>query len=257
MRADEFSKMRSLENVHWWFGGRRYLVRGLIRRLGLRNPVILDAGCGTGFARRELAEAGTVIGLDACEAAFTPQADSHQVGGCIALIERAPFAHDTFDLVVAMDVLEHLEDDGPALREIHRVCRPNGYLFVTVPAYEWLWSRHDDALGHRRRYSAAELAAKVREAGFAVCSSSYLVTAVFPCAAAYRILRRRSVQEPVTSDLFPVPRPLNFILKLVMRIECWLAWRMNLPFGLTAFVLARKIEQHSDVLPSEPAGGSC
>ena len=234
MRPDEFSKMRALEETHWWFRGRRHLLRNLVGRLGLRDALILDAGCGTGFARGELSKAGTVIGLDTSPEAFAPESDSP---GCIALIEQAPFSGATFDLIVALDLLEHLEDDEQALREIYRVCKPGGHLLVTVPAYQWAWSRHDEVLGHRRRYSAADLAEKVRRAGFTVRRLSYTVTSVFPPAVVYRLLRRRS---RAGSDLFRVPEPANCILGALMKIESRLVWNVSLPFGLTVFLLACK-----------------
>jgi len=238
MKADEFKKMAALEDAHWWFRGRRYLLRALVRRLGLRKALILDAGCGTGFAGKELAAAGKVVSLDATEAAFGPDFEGTS---CISTIEKTPFPDGAFDLIVAMDLIEHLEDDQPALQEMNRICKPGGFLFVTVPAFQSLFSSHDKALGHYRRYSAAGLARSVRAGGFKVEKLSYTVTSVFPIAAAYRTLRRKkSVEDSTATDLFPVPEPFNYILTLLMRAESSLVWHIGLPFGLTAFVLARK-----------------
>lgn len=251
MRADEFSKMRSLEVTNWWFRGRRYLLRGLIRKLGIGDGMILDAGCGTGFAGTELCKAGTVIGLDASEAALA----EGPTPCCIALIQHTPFRSGAFDLIVAMDLLEHLKDESAAFDEIHRICKPGGHLFVTVPAYRCLWSKHDEALGHHRRYSAAEIAERIRAAGFEVRKSSYLVTSVFPIAALYRAFRRRFGRESGgKTDLFPVPEPFNALLSLLMRMESWLAWHARLPFGLTAVVLARKPESADYTSPEESRG---
>lgn len=239
MRADEFSKMRALQDTHWWFRGRRGLLRGLIRKLALSDALMLDAGCGTGFGGSELSRAGTVIGLDASVEAFAGTPVSGASASCVALAERMPFASDTFDLVVALDLLEHLDDDMAALREMRRVCKPGGYLFITVPACKWIWSRHDEVLGHRRRYSRAELAEKASGAGFAVCKSSYAMTALFPAAALYRLLRR-AVPGRGSSDLFGVPKPVNALLGALMWLESRLVWRAGLPFGLTAILLARR-----------------
>ena len=250
MRADEFSKMRALENANWWFRGRRQLLRGLIRRLGFDDALILDAGCGTGFARRELDKVGTVIGLDTSPEAFALGQDD-EATGCIAVIEQAPFENDTFDLAVALDLLEHLEDDHRALAEIYRVCKPGGYLFATVPACQWIWSRHDEVLGHRRRYSAADLGRKVREAGFAISKLSYVVTTVFPLAAAYRLMRRSAAKTNASSDLFRMPEPANSLLAGLMNLESRLAWHARLPFGLTAFVLASKAKESDNLVSPE------
>jgi len=212
------------------------LLRSLVERLPLWDALILDAGCGTGYARGELGRAGTVIGLDASPEVFAQQSGD-RVMGCLGLIERAPFKETVFDLVVALDLLEHLEDDEGALREIYRVCRPGGHLVLTAPAYQWVWSRHDEALGHCRRYSAADLAKKVRSAGFTIRRLSYMVTAVFPAAAAYRLMRRRS---RAGSDLFRVPEPVNALLGALMRLESRLVWNVSLPFGLSVFLAAQK-----------------
>ena len=238
MRADEFAKMRSLEDTHWWFKGRRHLIRSLIRKLGLRNASILDAGCGTGFAGRELGQAGKVISLDATEAALGPD---FKGTACIASIEDTPFPDETFDLIVALDLLEHLADDQPALREMYRICKPGGFLFVTVPAFQSLFSSHDSALEHYRRYSAADLKGSLSKGGFRVERLSYTVSSVFPLAAVYRILRRNKAgTDSIATDLSPVPEPFNCLLSLVMQAETWLGWHVRLPFGLTAFALAVK-----------------
>ncbi len=240
MRPDEFAKMRALEETNWWFRGRRYLLRRLISRLGLRDGLILDAGCGTGFARGELSQGGTVIGLDASHDALCLGLSDTPVACCVSSIESVPFPPNTFDLIVAMDLIEHLEAEAPALREMRRVCKPGGHLFITVPAYQSLWSRHDEALGHYRRYTTSRIADTVRAGGFDVQKKFSLVSTILPGAAIFRLLRRKLGRESNGTDLFPVPEPFNFILSLVMRAECALGWSIGLPFGLTACVLARK-----------------
>ena len=231
--------MRTLENTHWWFKGRKYLLRDLIRKLALHDALILDAGCGTGFAREELGSGGMVVGLDASIEALS-LTTSIKESKCAAQIEQAPFQNDTFDLITALDLLEHLIDDVRALQELHRICKPGGHLFVTVPANQKLWSQHDKVLGHRRRYSIEELCDKVRKAGFTVCRSSYYVSAVYPLAAAYRSLCRKSGRQNENSDLAAVPKPVNSLLAALMRLESKLVWSSGLSFGLTAILLARK-----------------
>jgi SAM-dependent methyltransferase len=243
MRVDEFSKMRALEDTNWWFRGRRYLLRNLIQGLKLRDALILDAGCGTGFARSELSRGGTVIGLDASPEAIAQGLDGKPVESCVAYAQSIPFPSDTFDLVVALDIIEHLEDEMPALSEVRRACKSGAYFYVTVPAYQGLWSHHDEVLGHYRRYTVCEMVEKLKKAGFEICRASYLVSSILPAAAAFRALRRRFGKESKGTDLFPVPEPFNFLLSLVMRVECRLAWNARLPFGLTACVLARKPEE--------------
>ncbi|MGB9587333.1 MAG: methyltransferase domain-containing protein [Armatimonadota bacterium] len=238
MKSVEFAKMRALQDAHWWFDGRRYLLRSLVRKLALRNSLILDAGCGTSFAHCELQEAGTVISLDNSPQAFIDR--ENNLLACLARFEQSPFPDETFDLIVALDLLEHLDDDHQALVEAYRVCRTGGYLFVTVPAYQWAWSHHDEVLGHCRRYSAHTLGYAVQKAGFVICQSSYFVSSVFVPALVYRIIRQRFAKAEDASDLGPVPAPLNHLLRLCMRIEAHLALGIGLPFGLTVCLLAQK-----------------
>lgn len=214
------------------------MLRTLIRNLSLQDSLILDAGCGTGFARIELGTAGTVIGLDSSIDAFATNRE--HTSDCVASVERTPFPDAAFDVVVALDLLEHLDDEETALRELYRVCKPGGHLFVTVPAYQWMWSRHDEALGHHRRYSAKDLRNKVRHAGFSVHRISYVVSTMFLAAAAYRCIRKLLGKEGTGTDLAPVPEPLNMLLSGLMRMEVALAWLGVLPFGLSVMLLARK-----------------
>lgn len=239
MRPEMLERTRELERTHWWFQGRHRLLTELQARLGMENALILDAGCGTGFARRDLSEAGMVVGLDACVDALLCRREPHGMD-CVARMEAAPFGNDTFDLVLALDLIEHIPDDRKALREMHRICKPGGHLFITVPAYRWLWSAHDRALGHQRRYASKELELAIREAGFEIVRLSHLVTSVFLPAACVRLVRRGSHRLDGESDLSPVPLPLNAVLSWLMRIESRLMWRMRLPFGLSIVALARK-----------------
>lgn len=237
MRPDEFDKIRAFEKSHWWYLGRRRLLELMLDHLALSDATILDAGCGTGYAGEHLRRAGTVFGLDAAPEAFCSVSPLN----CVARIEATPFGADTFDLIVALDLIEHLDDDLSALREMHRICKPGGHVFITVPAYRWLWSEHDEALGHRRRYTASQLRSRLRRAGFSVDRTSYFVSSVLPAAAAFRLLKRlRKSGGETSTDLFSVPAPLNSALAALMRAEAALSWRAALPFGLTLFALARK-----------------
>lgn len=128
MRPDEFARIKALEDTHWWYRGRKYLLNRIVRYLNLNDALILDAGCGTGFAGRELSAMGTVIGLDVSPDAFANQSSQSSIN-CMALIDSAPFADRTFDLIAAMDLIEHLDHDRAALSEMYRMCKDGGYLF--------------------------------------------------------------------------------------------------------------------------------
>lgn len=235
MKDEEFKLISELENDHWWYIGRKFLLCRLKKHLNIQNALILDAGCGTGFAGRILADIGDVISMDSSVYALSNSAID--LNKCAASITNMPFADQTYDLITAMDVLEHLDDDQKAIAEMYRICKKDGYLFVTVPACKRMWSAHDESLEHKRRYSLQELTNGIKAAGFSIKKSSYFVSAVFPVAFIYRLLKRKSAPA---SDLSHVPFLINSTLKFIMLLEAWTAWHIGLPFGMTAFVLARR-----------------
>lgn len=236
MQTSEFERMRALTGSHWWFLGRKHLLRTLLGRTDRRDALILDAGCGTGLAEDVLAKLGTVIGIDIAPEALADRGTSCPEQLCLASINPAPFQDGAFDLVVALDMVEHIEDDAAVLRELHRICKPGGKVLITVPAYDWLRSAHDDALGHYRRYTARRIADLMANAGFRLSKVSYAVTAPFPAAVLFRFLRRLT-GGGAGSDMFEVPRLLNSILFAVMRAEAAVIKRINLPFGLSVVAI--------------------
>ena len=181
MYEHEYGAMYRLEDVYWWFIARRQLaVEVLTRELASRPEAeILDVGCGTGSNLEAFSGLGHATGVDMSPEAlsFCRARGARRV--TFSEIERLPFADASFDVVTAMDVLEHVDDDLAALAELRRVLRPGGLLLATVPAYGFLWSEHDEALKHRRRYTAHELRNKLTVRDFAVERTSYFITALF------------------------------------------------------------------------------
>jgi len=165
-----------------------------------------------------------------------------------------PFAHDSFDIVTALDVIEHVDDDLTTLRDLYRVMRPGGLLLISVPAYMQLWSYWDDILGHRRRYTGSTLRLVVETAGFRVRKVSHSNAAILLPAAllrAWKGLRHRAVQraytrgftrEPSTpeTDFLPVPRVVNRLMTAYYRGESRLIRRADLPLGLSVICVAQK-----------------
>lgn len=239
MQTAEFEKMRALGETHWWFLGRKHLLRALLGPTIGPDALILDAGCGTGLAEDVLLDLGTVIGLDIAPEALCDRAAGSAESLCLASVSPAPFADETFDLVVALDIIEHIEDDSAVLNEFHRICKPGGRLVLTVPAYGWMYSAHDEALGHFRRYTSSEVGRLMEDAGFRLVKLSHCVTAPFAAAAAFRLIRRLSGSHG-GSDLFEVPKVLNSILTGIMRVEATLLRHMNLPFGLSIVAIVEK-----------------
>jgi ubiquinone/menaquinone biosynthesis C-methylase UbiE len=243
MQAEEYARMFQFETDYWWFVGRRRLVMRLLRTYG--NPCtgwLLDAGCGTGALLSELhqQEPGShLVGLDVEPRALRYARQRGEFALVQARLEALPFRSDTFHAITALDVLEHLPDDRPALRELRRVLKPDGVLILTVPAYRFLWSKHDIALHHYRRYTARELRARLHEAGFEVRKLSYTVSLLFVPILLFRWLDRLRPSPPAAT-LVPVGKRLNHWLIRLQDWESRLLQRVNLPFGVSLVAVACK-----------------
>ncbi len=243
MNPAEYERMYSQEDTYWWFIGRRRLVLDLIRSRfgGQRALSILDVGCGTGAMSSELAALGNVVSTDLSGLALGFSKRRGLKRMCCADAIRLPLRPESFDAVVALDLLEHIPDDAAAVREFARVLRPGGCLFATVPAYRFLWSGHDLALMHVRRYTAREFRALVEANGLGVSRLSYAMTALFPLVWLVR-RRERSDIEP-RSSVKPVPRMVNRLLIRILNAEnAWLR-RADLPFGVSVVCVATRREQ--------------
>lgn len=158
----------------------------------------------------------------------------------MSAIERLPFADGTFDIVTAMDVLEHTDDDLAALAELRRVLKPDGLLLATVPAYGFLWSEHDEALKHRRRYTAHELRNKMSVMGFRIERTSYFITLLFFPILLMRIhqgLFKKSTMPQTSVKL--LPNWLNSTLIGILGLERRAFRHVNLPFGVSIVALGR------------------
>lgn len=229
-----------VDEHHWWFRGRRRIVRAELDRLPLpANAQILDAGCGSGRTLQELADYGQVFGieLDDDAAAF---AASRGLGPVRAgRLEELPWEDATFDLITSLDVVEHTPEDRVALAELRRVSKPGGWLLLTVPAYQGLWSAHDVANHHYRRYNRATLARAAREAGWSVKRMSYFNSAFLAPAAVVRLAQRgRRLEDGHRPNLELGPHWLNSVFDLPMRAEArWIRRGRSLPAGLSLLAL--------------------
>ena len=225
-----------VEDQHWWYHGRRRIVVDVVAGLPLPpQPRILDAGCGSGRNMVELSRFGTVVGLEPSERG-AEVARSRGVGEVVvAGIDTMPLEASRFDLITCLDVLEHIEDDRGALRELRRVARPGGLLLATVPAYPWLWSSHDELNKHCRRYTRRALLDRVEEAGWRPLQTTHFNALLLPVAAAWRFAERlRPNQEPSSSELVRTPAAINWMLEQPLRAEAALLRSgRRIPAGLS------------------------
>lgn len=236
MRNDEYAIMHAQELAHWWFRGRRRLLVDLLRRhlpvpAGARKPLILDFGSGTGGNSLEYTAFGRVVGIEPDATAVRFARERPGPFYSRALGTALPFGDRTFDAVVASDVLEHIEHDAEAVREIRRVLRPGGVLVFTVPAHPWLWSDHDRALWHHRRYRRPEVVELIERGGLVLPWLSYWNSTLFPAIAAQRLVR--GSRAAPRSDAVVPPSWLNRALFGIVAAEAALLRYVRLPWGVT------------------------
>ena len=197
-----------------------------------RPDVLVDLGCGSGYVVSERAgiEAGLKVGVDAWR--WPSWESSAGTVFVVADVLRLPFRSEAADVVVTLDVLEHVPDDGGALEEAGRLLRPRGHAVVMVPAFSLLWSKHDDAVGHLRRYRTRDLTARLSSVGFRVVQTSYFYAWLFPVALARRVLRLGGRREATPRVLGPVAHVFGRLERFCIR------HRIRIPFGSSLFVEA-------------------
>ena len=242
MQEAEYERMYEAEQVSWWFRARRRILSDVIGRLSLPSDTqIVDIGCGTGGNLPMLEAYGEVTGVEysptGAQFART-RTESQIVEGSAT---QTSLENGSFDLATMLDVLEHLEDDKAGLDEVYRVLKPGGHFVFTVPAFMMLWSAHDEALHHYRRYRRPELNHKLAEAGFGVDWISYYNTSLFPPVAAVRLARKLIGGGEASADGVEVPpKPINAMLEGLFAVERHVVGRFRLPFGVSLIGVARK-----------------
>jgi SAM-dependent methyltransferase len=233
-----YEQLYELEDQHWWFRGRRAVVHALLRRHGMPpSPRVLDAGCGTGRNLLDYRALGRAEGIDSSgqAVAYCHRRGLHQVRQ--ASLYEVPHPDASFDLLFATDVFEHVDDDVRALRELRRVASADARLIATVPAYRWLWSKHDDDHHHRRRYTRARLVRTTLQARWRPVQVTYFNTLLLPPIAAVRLLLPPG---PGRTDYAMGPPTLERLLSLPMRLEALLIERgARLPAGVSIGMVCR------------------
>lgn len=230
------------DRAHWWFLGRRAVILAeMARRLPAEGSRLAELGCGSGGMLEAIGRFGAAVGVET-----DPVLRAHALARGLdvragSLPEAVPLEAGAWDAVCLFDVLEHVDDEAGALAACRRLLAPRGRLFVTVPAYRWLWSRHDELLGHRRRYTARRLRGAVEAAGLAVERLTYFNTLLAPAVMAVR-LARAALRRPGHDLDRPAPL-VNRALAACFAAEAGLLRWVSPPFGISLLLVARRADR--------------
>lgn len=254
MQQHTYAILRRVEERHWWFVGRRRIIRSFLERLcrdlkaarveqGRGGPAlnILDVGCGTGANLEMLSQFGEAEGVDVSGDALSFCQGRGLTNVKQGAAEALPYEADSFDLVTGLDVVEHLDDDLAGLKEMRRVLRSGGRALLFVPAFMFLWGVQDDVSNHRRRYTLKELKRVVREAGFEVERATYVNLSFFAPILLGRLFMRATRLRPESENNLTIGF-LNGVLGKLLGAESVPLRYLNFPFGVSIICVARRIE---------------
>lgn len=247
MQQHTYAIMRRVEASHWWFAGRRKIIRSFAERVvgNLKAEVnsairILDVGCGTGANLEMLQEFGDAEGVDVSAEALSFCRERGLGNVRSGEAEALPYENDSFDLVTGLDVVEHLDDDVAGLKEMKRVLRVGGRALIFVPAFMFLWGVQDDISHHRRRYTMHSLRELVKGAGLEVERASYVNITFFAPILLGRLFMRATGVRPESENNITVGF-MNGVLGKFFGLESLpLRW-LNFPFGVSIICVAKKV----------------
>jgi len=232
---------KRVEGFHWWFSVRRKLLRSVLISLRLpRDSLALDIGCGTGANVIILRGEGLeVIGLDHSPYALSLAKMDIQGPLINGDLNNLPIRPGTIGLIIATDILEHIEDDRGGVHECFQALKRGGILILTVPAFKWLWGVQDCVTEHKRRYKLNEILNLLETEGFEIVKSSYFnFFLFFPILVARRVTRLLGLKIASENEInFPL---LNSLLKGIFSLEPYILRHLSFPFGVSILCIARK-----------------
>jgi SAM-dependent methyltransferase len=235
LKKEDVLRYDRISAAHWWFVAKRAYVKDVLQRHRARGP-LLDFGCGAGQDLVEIRRKIPVVeGYDVDRL-------SVRLAKKKGLYASSKMPAHPFNTIVSFDVLEHIKDDEGALRTLVEKLRPGGLLILNVPAFAWLWNRHDVRTGHYRRYTKQQIACQLRAAGLTVLESFYWNFLLFIPAVAFKFLNTDSC------DIQETALPLNTLLRSLLYAERKMLWalhalssnKISTPFGTSVMVVAKK-----------------
>ena len=241
MKKYLYQDLYEQEEKHWWHIAKRKTCIGLLNKyVNVRHPSILDIGCGTGKNLEEFSKFGKAFGIDSSLNAIKYCKEERGLQNVsLGNAETARVGNIQFDVVSMLDVLEHT-DDIKTLKEARRILKRQGYLLITVPAFQWMWSNWDVVLHHKRRYTKIQIKKLLMEEGFEVIKCTYLYSFLLPPVFLIRKVKSFFSRSEYASDFKIGSSFVNKILGAMSDAERNLAFSVGVPFGLSLVVLARK-----------------
>ncbi len=232
--------MADVQADHWWYRARRGIIGDFIRQMELpEEAAILECGCGPGGNLKMLGQFGRVDAFEldeeaAEQAQMLSPSSNIRVG---AFPDRIPFEHE-YDLAVALDVIEHVDDDDAAVAAMVSTLKPGGNILVTVPAYPWLWSAHDEKHHHKRRYVRPQLVALLKRHGVEICRATYFNTHLLPLIAGVRGAQKLVGKGGAAEDKMPHPATNRILEGIFASERTWLKIS-DYPVGVSILVWGR------------------
>ena len=242
MERTVYNRLDQLEGQHWWFTARRKILKNVIAQFAPKKAQLrlMEAGCGTGGNLKMLSAFGKLDAFELDDEARVIAKGKLPMDIKSGMLpDHVPYQPGSFDVVVAFDVIEHVEHDVESLASLGKQLAPGGRLVMTVPAMPWLWSKHDETHHHYRRYTKASLNEALVQAGLKPVRISYFNTLLFPMIAGIRLLRQALNIKETADDKMPSPA-VNSVLKSIFSFESNWVGRVSMPVGVSLLAVAQR-----------------
>jgi len=244
MQYNSYEVTYNKEIAYWWFKARLKIFESLYERILLKskkaeNIKILNVGCGTGITTNRFSEYGEIISLDYSEEALKYCRLRKLVRLIRSDAEALPFKDGSFDAALYFDIIEHLDDDKNAIREMKRTLAKDGYAIISVPAFKFLWSSFDDINWHKRRYNKKTLKKLLTGADLEIVKLSYFNFFLFPVALIRRFYEKLFKRKQVDYYIPDVGKLTNFLFYRLFSLERYLLRFFNFPWGVSLIAIVK------------------